>query len=1584
MEGDLINDDSFSENVPSSDKSVGFLGWSTTPNASQPDGKIVVGKEPMDVYGVWEDKALVVFHANNDNAYMDTQEDEEGNTEYIESLEEYFSKGGEIDKWYYSPRKKDGANINFLGWSKDPNATKAESSIRITGSAQVDLYAVWQVYYVVTYNANGGYFYEGGDTYTLTADKNSDFYVNPVMSNDPFKNFDGWYDAETGGKKYTEEDKITGDLTVYAHWKDVESSEMKADTLAPANSGGRNVYTFTPAEDGTYAFNSAEGYDRYPKASLYDSSKNLLAENAGDGYNGNFLLICELKAGQTYTLVSDPETWGNADYKIIVRKIDACKVTYDANHEDAYFTDDEDNHVSTITKVYSQKADVSDDIEASTGSDLIRFAGWSTGKNATEADGEIFTTGSEMTLYGVWDKYVSVTFHSNNEDIYYDWEEGDPDYDYQMRFRSGAVIDRDYGHEFSNTSEYTFLGWSTREGATEAEDSITITEDITDVYAVWKKKSEPTPQGDVIPIALNEVKTVNYEGSIVRFSFVPEEDGTYVFESSNNSNDPYAILYDANQNEIARNDDGGSNNNFRVVDDLEKGATYYLYVREYSSERTGAHFDVTVTKPAKYTVTFHANDSTAAFYNDDDVKRTEYEKTYLEGSTVDLSEGFSEVYLRNSDSNRGLAGWATSATAAQSESSKFTVKGDMDLYAVWNSYVTVRFNVNSDTMAIFDYNSDSYGKTATGRYAEGQVISNYAYDDFRNIPDGKVFMGWATSADATKPANKIIAAEGLELYAVWNDLNLITFDANGGFFNRGDFIRSKAFGKGELFEYYSKPSWIDDSKVFVGWATTADATTPDVYEEEPVDGLDTVYAVWADSVTVTYDANGGFIDWGDDEYTTYTGLFGKNSKFISYYAYYSDESYRFAGWYTAKEGGEPVYGKTLTEDMTVYAHWEKTHAVTLHANGGYFGTAGVVEKKLNYSDNEVFYLDYEYRPESADENKVFVGWATTSDAETPNVIPGYTTMKGITDVYAIWDESITITLHANGGYFDEDTSSTTVTFRVKKGSTLESIADEYTADNADSYKRDGGKRARTATGAVLSNDTVFNSNAELYVVWTDLVDLTYDAQDGYISGEGSGKVTIKVAKNESWDVREYTAASNDENIGFVGWSTTPNGKVTVNTVTPGASMTLYAVYAEGPKVTLVSTDNTKGTVRGYVNGENINQTNNTFVWAKGVKLKDLDIYGSARDGYIFMGFSTTEDEKDIVSGEYEPAGITTLYAIFVPGYYVEFNAYPGFFESNDTTEIGKDLREGSAIGGVETPVYYGHVLVGWRDNDAGITILPKDIASYVPTTDTYLTAIWEEMPDTTVHATGVTLNKTSADLEVGKTLQLAATVAPSNATDKTVTWSTSNKAVAVVSAKGLVTTKGGGTAVITATTKDGAFKASCKIRVFGKSNVYSGNTYTLTSLKNKTVTFSKAKNAATVTVPATMKINGVSFKVTQVGSKAFSGKKIKTITIGTNVTTVNAKAFTGVNITKVTIGKNVSKIKAQAFYGGSKGKKLAIILKTAKLTKASTFKNFLKGTKAKTVTITVNVGSKAKNKKTLTAYKKIFTKTNAGFKVTLK
>jgi uncharacterized protein YjdB len=97
-------------------------------------------------------------------------------------------------------------------------------------------------------------------------------------------------------------------------------------------------------------------------------------------------------------------------------------------------------------------------------------------------------------------------------------------------------------------------------------------------------------------------------------------------------------------------------------------------------------------------------------------------------------------------------------------------------------------------------------------------------------------------------------------------------------------------------------------------------------------------------------------------------------------------------------------------------------------------------------------------------------------------------------------------------------------------------------------------------------------------------------------------------------------------------------------------------------------------------------------------------------------------------------------------------------------------------------------------------------------------------PNTIVKS--VKLNASTATITVyrnekyGKSYQLRATVSPSNATNPAVSWKSSNTRVAKVDANGKVTSVNRGTAVITATTKDGSGKsASCTIKVVASSKI---------------------------------------------------------------------------------------------------------------------------------------------------------------------
>lgn len=88
---------------------------------------------------------------------------------------------------------------------------------------------------------------------------------------------------------------------------------------------------------------------------------------------------------------------------------------------------------------------------------------------------------------------------------------------------------------------------------------------------------------------------------------------------------------------------------------------------------------------------------------------------------------------------------------------------------------------------------------------------------------------------------------------------------------------------------------------------------------------------------------------------------------------------------------------------------------------------------------------------------------------------------------------------------------------------------------------------------------------------------------------------------------------------------------------------------------------------------------------------------------------------------------------------------------------------------------------------------------------------------TVIAVTGVKLDKTTLTLNAGKSAQLTATVSPSNATNKSVTWSSNNSNVSVSGGK--VTAKTAGSAIVTVTTADGGYTAQCNVTVNASTEV---------------------------------------------------------------------------------------------------------------------------------------------------------------------
>lgn len=136
----------------------------------------------------------------------------------------------------------------------------------------------------------------------------------------------------------------------------------------------------------------------------------------------------------------------------------------------------------------------------------------------------------------------------------------------------------------------------------------------------------------------------------------------------------------------------------------------------------------------------------------------------------------------------------------------------------------------------------------------------------------------------------------------------------------------------------------------------------------------------------------------------------------------------------------------------------------------------------------------------------------------------------------------------------------------------------------------------------------------------------------------------------------------------------------------------------------------------------------------------------------------------------------------------------------------------------------------------------------------------------TIAVSAITVNPTTAAVKPGATVTLSATVTPEDATDKTITWSSSDEKVATVDG-GKVTGVAEGTATITATTKSGDKTATCTVTVSEdapaviedtlEGNITADRTISAAN-KNFLKGFVYVKSGATLTIEAGSVIKGIS------------------------------------------------------------------------------------------------------------------------------
>ena len=150
--------------------------------------------------------------------------------------------------------------------------------------------------------------------------------------------------------------------------------------------------------------------------------------------------------------------------------------------------------------------------------------------------------------------------------------------------------------------------------------------------------------------------------------------------------------------------------------------------------------------------------------------------------------------------------------------------------------------------------------------------------------------------------------------------------------------------------------------------------------------------------------------------------------------------------------------------------------------------------------------------------------------------------------------------------------------------------------------------------------------------------------------------------------------------------------------------------------------------------------------------------------------------------------------------------------------------------------------------------------------------------------TGISLNQSSISIIKGKTYQLSASIQPSGASNRNVTWSSSNSNIATVSSSGKVSAKAAGTATITVTTKDGSKTAKCTVTVKNEPIKVTG-----VSLNRSQITLfaGKSENLTAAVKPSNAANKGITWQSSNTNvATVDSGGRITARTEGTATITV--------------------------------------------------------------------------------------------------
>ena len=347
--------------------------------------------------------------------------------------------------------------------------------------------------------------------------------------------------------------------------------------------------------------------------------------------------------------------------------------------------------------------------------------------------------------------------------------------------------------------------------------------------------------------------------------------------------------------------------------------------------------------------------------------------------------------------------------------------------------------------------------------------------------------------------------------------------------------------------------------------------------------------------------------------------------------------------------------------------------------------------------------------------------------------------------------------------------------------------------------------AKIGTATITASAGGLKATCEITVIATPVEKVTLDKTSVTLRAGESATLTATVSPDDATD-KTVTWTSSNEDVATVSNGVVIANKVGTATITAqaGDKTATCNVTVDATPVTSVTLDKTKASLK-------VNETVTLMATVKPDDATDKTVTWTSSDESI-----ATVKDGVVTAHKLGTAIVTAKSGDKTATCIITVEATPVTSITLNTANASLRVKESVTLKATVSPDDATDKTVTWTSSNASVATVTDGVVTAHTLGTATITAKAGDKTATcniTVVATpvtSVTLNKTSASLKVKETVILTATVKPDDATDKTVTWVSSNEGIASVK-DGVVTALKIGTAIITA--KVGDKMATCTVTV---------------------------------------------------------------------------------------------------------------------------------------------------------------------------